>query len=94
LLDDLADVLPGVGTTAMPSKVIDLVRAFPGDRVPNLSDFYYYLGSLTTYPFTEGVHWFVHKQIVGASPQKIELLGELLPPNARQTQPLVVAVYG
>jgi carbonic anhydrase len=70
------------------------VRAFPGDRLPDLGDFSDDLGSLTTDPFTAGVHRFVHKPIVGASPQKIVLVGELLPPNARPTQPLTVPVYG
>ena len=48
-----------------------------------------YTGSLTTPPFTEGVHWIVLAPPIEVSPNQMAEFGALFPEgNAREVQPL------
>lgn len=52
-------------------------------------DHYYYKGSLTTPPCTEGVNWFIFKNTIAASPAQVKVISSLMPRNNyRPTQPL------
>jgi carbonic anhydrase len=44
------------------------------------------MGSLTTPPFTESVHWLVHKKIFEASPGQITRINQIEGDNARHVQ--------
>lgn len=69
-----------------PDKFLDV-----GDLLDDkVDDFYYYLGSLTTPPFTESVNWSILKKIYEASPEQIKKLNLLEGNNARHIQ----AVHG
>lgn len=57
--------------------------------IPNRKDYFYYNGSLTTPPCSEGVTWIVLKQPVVASRGQIDHLHDLLGfDNSRPVQPL------
>ncbi|MEL7006114.1 MAG: carbonic anhydrase family protein, partial [Bacteroidota bacterium] len=70
----------------LPDKFVD-VDDLLDHRVDN---FYYYLGSLTTPPFTESVNWSILKKIYEASPEQIRKINLLEGNNARHIQ----AIYG
>ncbi len=57
-------------------------------------NFYFYTGTLTTYPFTPNVHWLLHKQIIGIDQKFIEMIDEAVPPNARASRPVETTIYG
>jgi len=70
----------------LPDKFLDI-----GDLLDHeVDDFYYYLGSLTTPPFTESVNWSILKKIYEALPEQIRKINLLEGNNARHIQ----AVYG
>jgi carbonic anhydrase len=55
---------------------------------PNGIDYFYYSGSLTTPPCSEGVYWMIFKQPIIASPEQIEHYHNLLGfDNNRPIQP-------
>lgn len=57
--------------------------------LPNNKEYYYFNGSLTTPPCTEGVRWFVLKQAVSLTNAQAKQLKETLHhKNNRPTQPL------
>jgi len=56
--------------------------------VPPQKTFYFYPGSLTTPPCTEGVDWIVFNTPVELSQQQIVAFRAKFPPNARPIQPL------
>lgn len=94
LFETLVPLLPGFGRTAAPKVVLNLNTAFPEGEVPYPDQFYHYRGSLTTYPFTGGVHWLIYKWVIGADSHQIERFGELLQPNARPTHATTTIVSG
>jgi carbonic anhydrase len=56
---------------------------------PKRLDYYRYEGSLTTPPYTEGVHWFVLSEELRLAPQQIEQFRVLFPHgDAREVQPV------
>lgn len=58
-----------------------------GDLIRNdLNKYYYYKGSLTTFPYTESVRWMVLTNIFEASPEQITRLNVLEGNNARHIQ--------
>lgn len=59
------------------------------DLLPPDKTTYRYLGSLTTPPCSEGVHWVIFTQPVEVSTVQIDTFGALYPENARPTQPLM-----
>ena len=57
------------------------------DLLPWDTGYFAYMGSLTTPPCSEGVHWHLMSQPIEASAQQIRRFVELLGPNARPVQP-------
>ena len=60
---------------------IDMTAALPGKH-----DYYAYMGSLTTPPCSEGVHWQVMQQPVEISAQQLRSFRKLYAMNARPIQ--------
>ena len=56
--------------------------------MPRKKLYYYYQGSLTTPPCTEGVRWFVMRNTVQLSADQIEHFADVIRFNARPTQKL------
>ncbi|MBT5229612.1 MAG: carbonic anhydrase family protein [Methylococcales bacterium] len=56
--------------------------------LPRYRDYFYYTGSLTTPPCTEGVAWFVMKYPIYVSRSQRSFIHSLLGNNARPKQPL------
>lgn len=83
--DFLEHYLPvRVGETKSINKFFDLT-----DNLPDNKDYYYYNGSLTTPPCTEGVNWFVFKDPITISLNQVKLMKALMPiNNYRYEQPL------
>jgi len=68
-----------------------------GALLPTQHAYYAYMGSLTTPPCSEGVHWQVMTQPVEISKAQLSAFRKLYPMNARPVQPLngrVVEVTG
>jgi carbonic anhydrase len=60
---------------------LELPDLLPADR-----RYYSYMGSLTTPPCSEGVHWIVMRQPVGVTTEQVELFARIYPMNARPLQ--------
>jgi carbonic anhydrase len=77
---------------AMPAEVdgkAALAENFnPADLLPAKQGYYAYMGSLTTPPCSENVHWQVLKQPVELSKAQLAAFRKLYPMNARPVQPL------
>lgn len=73
--------LPARKQTIDPPYMIDLGAILPGSISA-----YTYTGSLTTPPYTEGVHWVVFAQPVSASPEQIEAFRQKYHHNIRPLQ--------
>ncbi|WP_338469599.1 carbonic anhydrase family protein [Niallia sp. XMNu-256] len=56
--------------------------------LPKNQTFFYYEGSLTTPPCTEGVQWIVFKSPIEMSKSQIQTFQEIFPDNHRPTQPI------
>ncbi len=65
----------------------DLVLS-PMDLLPRNRSYYFYLGSLTTPPCSEGVRWFVLRKPLTASDSQINRFFSLYTHHARPVQPL------
>ena len=59
----------------------DLNLNFPSNK-----KYYYYKGSLTTPPCTEGVNWFVYKTPITISLEQVKALQKLMPLNNYRTE--------
>ena len=59
----------------------------PIDLLPQASQTFNYLGSLTTPPCSEGVNWYVLSEPITASLEQIATFRALIGTNARPTQP-------
>ncbi len=58
----------------------------PGDLLPKNRGYYRYMGSLTTPPCSEGVHWYVLNEPIQASASQIGAFLALIHENARPVQ--------
>jgi len=79
--------------SVMPQKVGEKktlpYKVNPINLLPEERDYYYYSGSLTTPPCTEGVRWFVMKEPVELSKEQLELFRKVMGvDNNRPVQPL------
>ncbi len=59
----------------------DLMKLLPENK-----EYFHYMGSLTTPPCTEGVHWYVLKTPIEASKEELAALDKAMPDNARPIQ--------
>jgi len=66
----------------MPSVRINVTDLLPGD-----TSYYTYRGSLTTPPCSEGVTWYVLKNMSTLSADQVAAFAKLYPHNARPIQP-------
>jgi carbonic anhydrase len=75
----LDNVLGGIGRS---------IRIDPQDLLPSdKKHYYHYVGSLTTPPCTEGVHWYILKKPATASKNQIKTMRSYYPDNYRPVQP-------
>ena len=72
-----------VGALTKTAIKININRLLP----TNKHSYYYFKGSLTTPPCTEGVNWIVMKKPIQASKRQIQRLQYLFGHNNRPTQP-------
>ena len=56
--------------------------------IPENHSFYYYNGSLTTPPCSEGVQWIIFEHPVSASKEQLQILKNMINKNNRPTQEL------
>lgn len=74
---------------AGPAKEIKRVAINAADLVPAGTQFYRYMGSLTTPPCSEGVNWFVANEPINVSPEQIKKFVQAVGgENARPLQAL------
>jgi carbonic anhydrase len=66
-------------TTEVQDFDLNLYKLIPEYK----RDYFYYLGSLTTPPCTEGVRWFVMREWISASKAQIEKIRSLVGHNTR-----------
>lgn len=72
------------GQKAVLEEPVDANIFLPKDK-----DYYYFNGSLTTPPCTEGVRWFVLKEIGAVSKEQVDKFTHVMHhPNNRPVQPL------
>lgn len=60
----------------------------PKDLLPSVMTYYFYVGSLTTPPCTEGVRWYVLNTPVQLSREQIVSFRKSYPQNTRPLQPI------
>jgi carbonic anhydrase len=71
------------GDTTQASDTISLLSLLPSQR-----NFWHFQGSLTTPPCTEGVQWFVLREVQEISKEQLLRFQNIFPMNARPVQPL------
>lgn len=86
----LKTVFDNMPVAAGPEHRVEGTQFNPADLLPAGHGYYYFPGSLTTPPCSEGVAWYVLKTPVEASRAQIRQLRALYPHNARPVQ----ALYG
>ncbi len=64
------------------------VKLNAADLLPASRGYYHYMGSLTTPPCSEGVHWLVLKAPIEVSKEQIAAFTAVMHQNARPVQPL------
>ena len=77
-------------TRELTPGTVKLRDLFEDDRKKVIKSYYYYMGSLTTPPYSESVNWYVLKHIFEASPEQIHKINKIEGDNARHIQ----AKYG
>lgn len=83
----LADLVAALGGTEAGGAGVGL-QLDPNTMLPDELEIYRYMGSLTTPPCSEGVHWHVAETVVAASPEQIAALQSRMGMNARPILPL------
>ena len=68
-------------------EVVPVAALFPDDG-KDLVNWYHYEGSLTSFPYSEDVSWFVFKNISSATKENISVFTSLVDQDARELQPL------
>jgi len=87
-LDEFLNKIPKTEHTLAPLEVgtVRLDDLLYSKELNNVKNFYHYLGSLTTPPYTQTVQWFVFKHIMEASPEQIKAINAIEGNNARHIQ--------
>jgi carbonic anhydrase len=79
---------------AMPKEAggknsLQLTSQMIATLLPKNKDYYYFNGSLTTPPCSEGVKWMVMKEYLTVSKEQVKMFTDVMKhPNNRPTQPL------
>lgn len=81
----LQTVLDNAAQEAGPEQVIKGLSIDPNALLPDSTDYWFWEGSLTTPPCTEGVKWYLFKQPITASQAQIDAFTSIIGPNARPT---------
>jgi len=83
LIESLWENIPPIGETQkIPQVMVDIT-----DLLPESSNYFNYVGSLTTPPCSEGVMWYVLTEPMEISEEQIEMFQTLYTTNARPVQP-------
>ncbi len=85
---ELAKILDAVPSEASEPATISGVTLNPNGMLPDEIEVWRYMGSLTTPPCSERVHWHVVEDTVTASRSQISAMEGLMGHNARPVQPL------
>jgi len=84
VLDKVLGVAPDEKGQKTPLKT----ALNPYDLLPANKEYYRYTGSLTTPPCSEGVRWFVFKEVLELSQEQLKRFEELMGKNNRPVQPV------
>lgn len=84
----LEQVWAHMPTAADDKQLVAGTTINAADLLPANLSYFSYVGSLTTPPCSEGVRWFVLRNVVGLSPAQLDQFAALYPDNARPVQPL------
>jgi carbonic anhydrase len=79
-------VIANLPKTKTPAKTMQGVTVDPSAIVPKDTDYYRYMGSLTTPPCSEGVNWFIAADPEEASKAQIEAIAKAVGMNSRPAQ--------
>lgn len=81
-----------IPTYTLPDREGEIVayrgRRDPSDFLPESREYFFYRGSFTTPPCTEGVEWIVMKEPLRISPALVDRFKSILNANNRPVQPL------
>ncbi len=84
----LQDIIAHIPADKGVAHEIDNGTVNPMKLMPNMKNYYYYAGSLTTPPCTEGLHWLVIPDSITASAEQIDAFKKAVGGNnARPLQP-------
>ncbi len=81
----LAKIIP---EHAGESVAVDYVTRDPMELIPNDHSYWRYMGSFTTPPCTEGIHWIVMKTPISTTNEVIEKFRKIIGGNNRPVQNL------
>lgn len=84
----LTTVFDNLPATKQTPKAIEGASVDPAKILPENAAFYRYMGSLTTPPCSEGVHWVVVEKPLEASREQLAAMTRAIGPNARPAQPV------
>jgi carbonic anhydrase len=85
---NLATIISHMPTTKGESKHLENVVLQMSDHLPQQTEAYHYVGSLTTPPCSENVQWLVMKTPMVVTADQIAAITAVIGPNNRPTQPL------
>ncbi len=80
-INKILEIAPKKEGAEAKDDVIDLVKLLPEDQ-----QYYRLMGSLTTPPCREGVHWFMMRSSVEISQEQLQQFQSILSHNARSLQ--------